>query len=119
MGNDELEALEPEVKEQLHQDLATLLHRLGMCIWHHPYGGISLLLAEDESALYAPSMKAHCSHTHSYMDNWKSIDSLVEWVLQRTTSFSTFDGSLCIDNPCYGCKSLVEAIIKIDLCMPS
>lgn len=103
------------IEKERDEGLSKLLHRLGMCIWHHPYGGISLLLAEDESALDAPSVKAHCSRTHSYMDNWKSIDSLVEWVLQHTTSFSTFDDSLCIDNPCCGCKSIEEALIKSDL----
>lgn len=48
--------------------------------------------------------------------SFKDEKSAIDIILNETYEFSSIDGTdTKIDNPCFGCKSLEEALINLDL----
>ena len=51
-----------------------------------------------------------------FVHSFKNEKSAIDTILNETEKFSLIDDpNATIDNPCLGCKSLEEALIKLDL----
>lgn len=51
-----------------------------------------------------------------FAHSFKDEKSMIDTILNETEKFSLIDDTdTKIDNPCFGCKSLEEALIKLDL----